>query len=39
VIALPVTLILFANLYYLLTSIKRITGIPLEDLLKKKTTN
>ena len=39
VIALPVTLILFANLYYLLTSIKRITGIPLEDLLKKKKTN
>ena len=39
VIALPVTLILFANLYYLLKSIKRITGIPLEDLLKKKTTN
>ena len=39
VIALPVTLILFANLYYLLTSIKRITGIPLEDPLKKKMTN
>ncbi|MAH72913.1 MAG: MFS transporter [Cellvibrionales bacterium TMED49] len=39
VIALPVTLILVANLYYLLISIKRITGIPLEDLMKNKITN
>ena len=39
VIALPVTLILVANLYYLLMGIRRITGLPLEDLLKNKTTN